>query len=295
MKRFLRFFLPILSVLLIAGYYSVDQGAPYMVIKPRKHSSGPTPEQFGASAEHFQFRTKDSIALSALYMPKQGDSARGTIICLHGIGNNKNAWVETALMLNDWGYNALLYDSRAHGESGGEYCTLGYYEKEDVRSAVDWLEQNHPMARVGIMGNSMGGAVALQALAVESRLKFGLIECPFAELESVVLAYQKRYAGGFQFRELTMESLEKAGKIAHFDPKQVCPVCIAPQIKQPILMLHGTKDINISPDNTDRIFEALGSAQKEKMLIEGADHYSIMSVGGDAVREKMHSFLDGAQ
>jgi uncharacterized protein len=295
MKRFLKISLPIIGLLLAATFIYIDQGAPYMVIKPRRHTDGPTPEQFDLKAEHFQFQTRDSLAISALFMPATTDSVRGTMICLHGIGNNKNAWVETAIMLNQWGYNALLYDSRAHGSSGGEYCTLGFYEKHDVSCAVDWLEQHHPTARVGIMGNSMGGAVALQALAVDKRLQFGLIECPFADLKSVVLAYQKRYAGGFQFQDFTMESLEKSGKIANFDPAQVCPVCVAPNITQPILMLHGTKDINISSDNTDRIFEVLGSVQKEKILIEGADHYTIMVVGGDTLIEKMRSFLDGAQ
>jgi uncharacterized protein len=143
------------------------------------------------------------------------------------------------------------------------------------------------------LGNSMGGAVALQALAIDARLQFGIIQCPFADLKSVVHAYQKRYAQGFELPTFTDKTIKRAGEIAHFNPDEVCPVCVAPTIKQPVLLLHGEKDVNIPVGDTYRLYDALGSVRKEKMIIKEADHYTIISVGGEAVINKMKHWADG--
>jgi alpha-beta hydrolase superfamily lysophospholipase len=264
-----------------------------MVIKPRKQTEGVTPASIQLPYEQFRLQVADSLNLDTYYIPAESDTPKATLILLHGIGNNKNGWVETAAMYRKWGYASLLYDARAHGASDGTYCTLGFHEKHDVSKAIDWLETNKAADKIGIIGNSMGGAVALQALAIEPRLQFGMIECSFTDMRSVVHAYQKRYAYGLSFEGFTNENIDKAAEIAGFDPDQVCPVCDASKITQPILLFHGSKDINIDPSSMDKIYAALGSAQKEKVLVEGADHYTIMQVGGDAVRNKMREFLDG--
>ena len=290
---FVKYLIPSVFLLSYAGYKVVEQGAPYAIIQPRKITTGTKPEDLGLVAEHFKLPVADSLLLDAYYMPPPSiDSTKPTVILLHGIGGNKESWVQTAAMLGAWGYPCLLYDARAHGQSDGQYYTLGYYEKHDVSAAIDWLTAHHPSSKVGVMGNSMGGAVALQALALEPRLNFGIVECAFTDLHSVIHAYQTRYAQGIHFEDLTDASLVKAGEIARFDPQQVCPVCDAAKITQPILLIHGSKDINIDPKSMDAIYDALASEHKEKIRVDGADHYSIMAVGGDSLRLRMHRFLD---
>jgi pimeloyl-ACP methyl ester carboxylesterase len=50
----------------------------------------------------------------------------------------------------------IAYDSRRHGESGGDVCTYGYYEKEDLRRVIDALERGP----VVLMGTSLGAGGA---------------------------------------------------------------------------------------------------------------------------------------
>ena len=50
------------------------------------------------------------------------------------------------------GYSSIAIDLRAHGRSEGEYCTYGYYEKEDIAQIIsDYLRYN-PDAKIGIWG-----------------------------------------------------------------------------------------------------------------------------------------------
>ncbi len=290
--RFIKYAIPAAFLLSWFAYHSAERAAPYMVIKPRKHSTGPTPQSLNLPAEHFKLRVADSLYLDAYYIPAATSTPKAILIGLHGIGNNKEAWLHSAQMFHNSGYATLLYDARAHGASDGTYCTLGFFEKYDVSKAADWLAERHPDIPIGVIGNSMGGAVALQALAIEPRLRFGIVQCSFTDLRSVVHAYQKRYAKGLSFEEFTDESLVEAGKIAHFDPAQVCPVCVAPNIKQPVLLIHGSRDINIAPRAMDSIYAALGSSYKEKLLVDGADHYNLAQVGGEGLNNRMLTFLD---
>src|SRR4029079_12296849 len=54
---------------------------------------------------------------------------RGTVIYLHGSADNRTSGLFVAQRFTPRGYDVVVYDSRAHGESGGEACTYGYYEK----------------------------------------------------------------------------------------------------------------------------------------------------------------------
>ena len=62
------------------------------------------------------------------------------------------------------GFTVLIPDSRAHGESGGDFSTYGLKESDDVHRWFDWLViQQHSKCIFG-MGESMGAAILLQAL-----------------------------------------------------------------------------------------------------------------------------------
>jgi pimeloyl-ACP methyl ester carboxylesterase len=53
----------------------------------------------------------------------------GTIVYLHGSADNRASVVGVAKRYVPKGYDVLAYDSRAHGDSTGDACTYGYYEK----------------------------------------------------------------------------------------------------------------------------------------------------------------------
>ena len=82
---------------------------------------------------------------------------RGLVVYLHGIGDNRASGIGIAQHFNALGFDVLAYDSRAHGESGGDACTYGFYEKKDLSRAIDRLGGGPVLA----FGISLGAAVAL--------------------------------------------------------------------------------------------------------------------------------------
>jgi pimeloyl-ACP methyl ester carboxylesterase len=100
---------------------------------------------------------------------------RAAFLVLHGFGSNKNSSnvLQPSKVLNDLGYVTLAFDMRGCGESEGEFGRVICQEQvEDTRSAVTFLAKHravHP-ARIGLIGSSFGGAVAVYTGGVDTRV-----------------------------------------------------------------------------------------------------------------------------
>jgi alpha-beta hydrolase superfamily lysophospholipase len=231
------------------------------------------------------------LLLKGYFIHAKNDSAKATIIIIHGIGACKEQMLSFTAHLSEEGFNTMIFDLRAQGQSEGTFCTYGFYEKEDVSIIIDSLIRRNATQPFGIWGSSLGGAVALQSLAFDQRLKFGIIESTFDELDHVVLEYSNDLLH-FKSKWMCCVSLDKAGKLAHFNPAEVKPVEACKQITQPVMIAHGLRDEKIPIEFDRRNFAALAGAEKEFVEVPGAGHLNLQTVGGDDYFEKMVSFIN---
>lgn len=275
----------VLAVFLLATYV-----LPFAILQPERKVNNTSPAKYGLAFEHFRFGVTDSIELDAFYLPATAP-ARATFIMLHGVGSCKEVYLGSVAELVKMGYNVLLWDQRAHGKSGGEFLTYGYHEKHDVSKGIDWLEARNPGLPTGIYGNSMGGAIAIQSMAHNPGLRFGLIESTFTDLRTVANAYGRRMSGLPLPLWLSDYVLRRAGKIADFEPFTVRPVDAAKKVTQPIMHIHGNADGNINISNAYALFEAYASIDKTLYIVENGDHADLWEKGGEGYRDVWFGFL----
>lgn len=243
-----------------------------------------------SNTRYIDFQSFDHTKLEGLY-GKTTQKSKGTMILLHGIRGYKEHFIPLAQQLQDSGYNTLALDLRAHGSSGGEYCTYGYYEKKDIKSAVDFLlRQPRADSNLGVWGQSLGGAIALQSLAYDERLKFGVVESTFSDLETIVQDYSERMFG-FSIPWVNEYALSRASDLAHFDPEQVSPRSSAKRITQPMLITHGTADKHIRFEYGKANFDNLSSQHKVFLPIPGAVHHNVWTIGGKEYQNQIFQFL----
>ncbi|HEY9700909.1 MAG TPA: alpha/beta fold hydrolase [Allocoleopsis sp.] len=289
-RNWKKMILTTVSCAVLGTYLIVEHILPYWPIKPLKRTQAITPNDFGLSYETLDIEAEKGLKLRGYLIHALNKKPYGTIIQLHGIGSCKENQIPFAVFLAHNNYNVVVYDQRAHGCSDGSYCTFGQYEKLDVTRFIDTISRRFPKLPVGIHGSSMGGAVALQALAYDKRLKFGIIESTFNTLENVVEEYGYEY---FKFRSrwLARRILSKAALIANFNPFEIKPVEACKEIEQPILMAHGDMDEKIPIHFNEDNFKALKSNDKEFFVVKGANHNNVGDIGGEKYRQKILSFL----
>ncbi len=100
---------------------------------------------------------------------------RPALLVLHGFGSSKESGnvLQPVRVLGDLGYVTLRFDMRGCGASEGEHGRIICLDQvEDTSSAVSVLGR-HPAvdpARIGVIGTSFGGAVAVYAGGVDHRI-----------------------------------------------------------------------------------------------------------------------------
>lgn len=291
MNKRLKFFLFFVSILTIAVYYVTNYILPYSIIKPYRVVTNDHPENYELNAKAVSIYTKDSLQLAAYHITPS-IPPKATIILIHGISGCKEHFLPLSKTLTKAGYAIVAIDNRAHGKSEGLYCTYGYYEKSDIAQVVSYLKSHGHNEPIGVWGNSLGGAIAIQAMAYDPRISFGIIESTFTTLDDIVYDYQKRLSKGIGLKPIAAAALAKAGEIADFNPNQVSPLNAIKQLKQPIFIAHGDADKNIAVHYGKTLYENAASVNKELCIVNGAGHYDLFTVGKKNYKDRIFSFIE---
>lgn len=274
---------------------------PVMLLHPNRrgesfyqHRGQPiSPSQLGLPFDDFRFTASDGESqLSAWFIP--AEKPVGTIIYLHGVADNKMAGLLLAKVFHDHHLHVLIYDSRAHGESGGRHCTYGFHEKFDVQKAVDAVrrigaERNIVVGNIGVFGTSMGAAVALQAAAIEPRIRAIVAEAAFATLRQITVDYQKRLMR-LPWHFLRNIAMKRSEAIAHFKHREVSPLAAVSRIHVPLFFIHGIEDRFIKYQYTQELFIA-ANEPKEVWFVAGANHSDVQDVGGREYEDRIAAFF----
>lgn len=269
---------------------------PIMVLNPRRRTEEfyksrglPTsPNHLRLPYEYFHFLASDGYSLlAAWFIPAKKPKA--TVIYLHGVGDNKMSGLLLAKVLHDNHFNVLLYDSRAHGESGGGYCTYGYHEKHDVQIAMYEVQKKFPGGKIGVFGTSMGAAIALQAASIEPRIAAVVAEASFATLRQVTVDYQKRLMR-LPWHFLRNIAMKRSEAIAHFKHREVSPIDAVKSIHVPVLFVHGKNDTFIKHQYSEEMYEAANNP-KELWLLDDASHNDVHEVGKNTYEQTIVSFF----
>ncbi len=292
----LRTLIVLVVIALMAAWFVL----PKLIVSPYRFDAsqhisqfpkGITPEDYGLAKDDFDITTTDGYNLDAWFIHAKDDSAKCTLILLHGVGACKELFLTTAKLLSDHHCNVVLFDLRAQGRSGGPHCTYGYLEKDDVKIFTDQLLAQDSELPVGLYGCSLGGAMAYQSLANDQRLAFGVIESTFDELKNVVRIYTEHHFG-FTCHPLSDFALWRAEHMADFDADSVKPVESARRITQPVFVAHGDRDENIPFESGKRNFDALASPDKVFYPIPGAGHNNLGAIGGEVYTQAKRHFIN---
>jgi uncharacterized protein len=211
--------------------------------------------------------TGDGVVLEGWQCTTRVIPRRGTIVYLHGIADNRGSATGTIGTFLPIGFDVVAYDARAHGTSQGDRCTYGYYEKRDLQRVLDQLAVDH----VILIGHSLGAAVALQAAAIEPRVRAVVAASTFSDLRTIATErafYMPSWSLGAAFA--------RAEHDGQFVVDDVSPVKAAERIAVPVLLVHGARDVETPAAHSEQVFAAL-RGPKKLIIVPDSDHNNVLT------------------
>jgi uncharacterized protein len=229
-------------------------------------------------------RTDKHQLYGMLHLPDAGYGEKhpAVIIC-HGFIGNKNGqhriFVKTARALSNRGFAVLRFDFSGCGESTGDYKDVTLTQQvEEAISAIDFAEAHSSVDRnqIILLGHSMGGAVASDVAACDSRISRLVLWAPVARphedivgivgddlckycLQNGTAEYQ-----GFELSRKFFRSLLR-----------ISPLERVKEFQGDVLIAHGSNDEDTPLYNAYLYANSLNMRQKGRCkveVIEGADH-----------------------
>jgi fermentation-respiration switch protein FrsA (DUF1100 family) len=220
--------------------------------------------------------------------------SENTIILVHGRAMDKwNSMEQYSKLFFRLGFNVLAYDCRAHGESGGKDITFGFYEKFDLDSWVDFVKSKNPKGIIGIHGESMGAATALQHSELNEKSKkvcFYISDCSYSDLRQLFKYILKRDYNLPSFPLLDYASFVSFFR-SGFTFDQVSPIRAIKSVKVPILFIHGGKDDYVPTEMSKELFETK-SGKKELWLVPNAGHAKSISIDPAGYQKTVEYFVN---
>lgn len=217
-------------------------------------------------------QTTDGINLSGWYLENNIDDTivnpKGTVIMFHGHAASKSGMIGEAQAFYRLGYNVLMVDFRAHGESSGNTCTIGYYESRDVKAAYDYIAKQGEK-NIVLWDTSLGASTIIKAIHDNDGVNPAkvILEMPFGSLYGAVQDTMRNNHIPVQPASLLLTFW---GGVEHgFWAFGFKPQNYASAIHCPVLLQRGEDDIRVTENETQAIYKNVASANKT--LVEYAD------------------------
>jgi Lysophospholipase len=249
------------------------------------------------------------------------ENPRAVIVALHGMSDYSRAFERPAPAWAEAGITTYAYDQRSFGRSPNPGVWPGAdVLRQDLKDVVQAVRQRHRGLPVYVLGESMGGAVVLTALARGSLDADGVILVAPAVWSRADMPWY--YRAALWLTAHTMPGLTLSGKglkiwpsdniemlrenardplfqkttradavwglVNLMDEARAAPAALSSP--PPILLLYGEKDQIIPRPPTEAVVKALG-ARAEVHVYPNGYHMLLRDLHGDTVWKDIIAFV----
>ncbi|NIY75177.1 alpha/beta hydrolase [Thalassospira sp. HF15] len=287
---------------------------------PTIHPAGPPIAQI--SLEDEAYIASDGTKLS---LQSWGDleNPSAVILGLHGMGDYANAFMELGEQIGPRGIAIYAYDQRGFGRTPTRPFWAGAASMvNDASDALTLLRARYPDTPIYLLGNSMGGAVAIIAAATRGHLMDGLVlVAPAVWNRDMMPWYQTAplsiFSHSLPWLPLTgrgldiwpSDNIEMLRRLSR-DPYMMSSVRVdmiagvadimdmarkrASDISVPTLLLSGEQDQVIPPDAVEALdneLSSLGLPAYQRCLYDAGYHMLLRDLNGPVVIEDIRRWV----
>lgn len=186
------------------------------------------------------------------------DTPLPCVIYCHGNSGCRADANEAAVILLPSNITVFTLDFSGSGLSGGDYVSLGWHEKEDLRVVVSYLRSNERISCIGLWGRSMGAVTCLLYGAEDPSIAGMVLDSAFANLFDLMMELVDVYKirlPKFTVKVAVQYMRRIIQKKAKFDIMDLNSIQVAPKTFIPALFGHAKDDKFVMPHHSDHIFK----------------------------------------
>ena len=265
-----------------------------------KANNGLTPASFNLPFEEVTFQAADGVPLKGWWVP--APDAKGTVVLIHGLNRSRLENVKKVPFAHEQGWNALLFDLRHHGASGGDVSGFGWLERKDAEAAKAYAESRSKVPVV-MWGVSLGAATAVFAAAADPSVAGVVSDSSYRSLPDTVVHHLQLFRGFRWWLRIVPswpvgdEVIFWMGRRGGFDPRAVDVQAAASHLTgRPALFVCNAGDRRMPPDIAFDLKTAAGERAKV-LVVPGNTHGEAYRDGKpayeSAVAELLHEAAAG--
>lgn len=233
--------------------------------------------------------SQDGLRLHAYVTNRESDVF---VIAMHGYNLNGKTTAGKESIFNDRGYNILCPDCRGQGESEGSYIGMGWHDRKDIVSWIDYLNDRYAPSSIILYGVSMGGAAVMMAAGEKLPVN---VKCIVEDCGYVSVKEEFRHEGKVVFG-IPYYPLVWAGSIvtkirAGWSFEEASAIEGLKHTRIPIMFIHGTDDKFVPVNHAYKGYSA-AAGEKEIYIVPGAEHAQAQEVDGEKYWNRVGSFID---
>ena len=242
------------------------------------------PDRVGAKWTLERFKSADGTELTGLWFPSTKPEAKGVVVHFHGNGANMTSHFLYVYWLALEGWDVFTFDYRGYGGSAGKKSVNG--SVEDGAAALAYARTKAPGLPIVVVGQSMGGALALASLDRDGGegVRALVLDSTFSSLQRVARAKLAPHWQTWPLQWLPYVLI--SDRIA---PQRV----IVRRKAVPLLMLHAPGDPVVPYAEGRRLYER-APEPKEFWDVPGSGHTEAFGLQGAEFRPRLLKFLDAA-
>ncbi len=224
--------------------------------------------------EHITIKSNDGLTLHANFLPAEEPTGR-VAVCHHGYtSRGMNDCSSIAVFLHKLGFDCLIVDNRAHGDSEGKYIGFGILDRYDCLSWINYInERFEGKKEILLYGVSMGAATAVMASGLEElpkNVKAVVADCAYTSPYDVFSHILKRDYHLPKFPIMNIND-RICRKKAGYGFKDYSTLDAVKSTDCPILFIHGKEDKFVPVWMSEKNYAECRSP-KELLLVENAGH-----------------------
>ena len=224
-----------------------------------------------APCERVYIRSRDGLLLSARYY----HTADGAPLAIQAHGYRSHTLRDFSgdcIPSQKRGFNVLLIEQRAHGDSEGHCISFGIREKYDIIDWANYAAERFPGVKILLSGLSMGASTVLLAAAEEElpeNVRGVSFDCGYSSVKGILCEHIRMM--GLPVKPAYFLTRLSARLFGGFDPDTGDVLAAAGNCRVPALFLHGEADHFVPWEMGRALYEACPTAY-DFVSVPGASH-----------------------